>query len=202
MVCGRPSIGRCEVFLSDRGIRQCIRSGRIEIDPYDESRVQPASVDLTLDRHFKVYADRKLSHHIDPRKPQMMQETHVANGDHFLIYPQVLVLASTVERVRLSHDLIGRLEGKSSLGRLGLTAHITAGFFDPGFEGFATLELFNAAPRPIRLYPGMPICQMSFAQLSSPAERPYGHEALRSKYQGQERGPKESQMHLNFKENV
>lgn len=185
-------------FLSDQTIKACIEHGRITIDPFDPDRVQPASIDLTLDRFFKepVFPVSKT---VDPRVEQQYRDITVPESGGFYKLPALgFALASTVERITLGNDIIGRLEGKSSLGRLGLTAHITAGFFDPGFDGHATLELFNANLMPIILYPGMPICQMSFAHMTTAAENPYGSDTLNSKYQHQERGPKGSQFHRNF----
>lgn len=183
-------------FLSDRTLRALIEHGRLKVEPYDASRVQPASIDLTLDRFFKEHLPNGGG--IDPKQEQVYRDVEVNEGAAFRLPGLGFCLASTVERVTLPSDMIGRLEGKSSLGRLGLTAHITAGFFDPGFDGHPTLEIFNANTSTIFLYPGMPICQMSFAHLTTPAEFPYGHDALGSKYQHQERGPKGSQFHRNF----
>lgn len=186
------------MFLSDRAIRQCIVSRRIVIEPYDEEMIQPASVDLRLDQHFKYRSPSQGA--IDSHNPQPMSSTDVGPKGIFILPAHSFALASTIEKVTLPADLVGRLEGKSSIGRLGVTTHVTAGFFDPGFRGHATLELFNTNDVPVWLYAGMPICQMSFAVLSSPAERPYGHEDLGSKYQEQARGPQESRNHLNFAE--
>lgn len=191
------------MFFSDQYIDSCIRVGRMVIDPYDhdnwrvKSSLQPASYDMHLDRHFKTIHE-PASGIIDPRRPVEYDEHEIADGLAFLLLPLSCALASTVERIELDTNMIGRLEGKSSLGRIFLTAHVTAGFFDPGFRGHATLELFNASPFPVLLWPGMKICQMSFAALNSHARRPYGNEVLGSKYQDQERGPKGSEMHKNF----
>lgn len=184
-------------FLSDRAIKGAINVGMIEIDPYDIDNVQPASYDMTLGNHFKSIAASLT--HIDPRNPIRYVETEITHEEGYLLRPGCFVLAATRERIRLTTNIIGRLEGKSSLGRIGLTAHITAGFFDPGFNGHATLELFNASPRSIMLIPGMHICQMSFARLTSHSEKPYGHSDLRSKYQDQGEKPEGSKMHENFK---
>jgi dCTP deaminase len=186
-------------FLNDRAIKGAINAGIIEIWPYTADNVQPASYDMTLGRHFKFINQDFSLGPIDPRKPVEYVEHDVPEGESYRLDPQGFVLASTRESVRLATNIIGRLEGKSSLGRIGLTAHITAGFFDPGFKGYPTLELFNASPRPILLIPGMKICQMSFARLNSHAEKPYGHSDLGSKYQSQGSKPEGSRMHENFK---
>lgn len=183
-------------FLSDRTLKACIATGRIKIEPYDEAKVQPSSIDLTLDCFFKEHIVTGGA--IDPREEQQYRDIEVGEGGCYILPGLGFCLASTVERVTLPADCIGRLEGKSSLGRLALTAHITAGYFDPGFDGHPTLEIFNGNTASIRLYPGMPICQMSFARMTTPAEFPYGHDKLGSKYQHQERGPKGSQFHRNF----
>lgn len=182
-------------FLSDHTIKASIAVSRIVVDPYDPDCVQPASYDMHLDSTFKRITGPS---EIDPRKPVEYQDINVMKGYSLHLKPHAFILGSTIERIELANDLIGRLEGKSSLGRIGLTAHVTAGFFDPGFRGHATLELFNASDRVIVLWPGMKICQMSFARITTSAERPYGHKDLRSNYQDQERGPKGSQMHRNF----
>lgn len=181
-------------ILSDRGIKAALQGAYIGIDPYDEALLQPASYDLRLDNIFKVMSDGVT----DPRQEKEYHTRVVSDTEPFRLHGLQFCLASTIEVVRFSDAVVGRLEGKSSLGRLGLTAHVTAGFFDPGFEGHATLELFNASMSPILLWPGMKICQMSFHRLTSPSERPYGHEDLGSKYQQQQRGPHGSQMHRNF----
>lgn len=192
------------MFLSDTGIKHAIKTGGLVIEPYDESRVQPASYDLTLDRFFKRYPAppryQTWAPIHDVKEPVEMVDEEVRDGYSFLLVPGEFALASTQERVEIPVNMIGRLEGKSSIGRLGLMAHVTAGFFDPGFKGYPTLELFNASPRQIRLWPGMLICQMSFAILGSHVEHPYGSSELGSKYQNQERGPKASQYHRNFED--
>jgi dCTP deaminase len=180
-------------FLSDRDIMSSIELGDIKIEPFRRDMVQPASVDLTLSRHFKVIAGVERT--IDTKKP-VVYASH--ESDDFLLGSLQFALASTTEKITLSDFIVGRLEGKSSLGRIGLTAHVTAGFFDPGFSGYATLELFNASLRPIRLYAGMKICQMSFAFLHRSAERPYGHPDLGSKYQNQSEAPEGTKYHQNF----
>lgn len=172
-------------MLSDGTIRKLIHHGRLEIDPLDEDAIQPCSVDFCLDESFRQFKMPPLDYHvptIDPLQPPAMEQ--VTSGG-CVLYPGQFVLASTIERVKLPHDLVGHVDGKSSLGRLGLLIHATAGFIDPGFEGQITLELSNVSPFPIRLNVGMRICQVSFTYLDRPAERPYGHPALNSKYQGQ-----------------
>lgn len=188
------------MILSDRSIKEAVAAGRIVITPYDADLVQPASVDIRLDNRFRVFRNYKYSS-IDPRAVQdeLTEMVTVDERATFVIHPGEFVLGNTVERVALGNDLVGRLEGKSSLGRLGLIVHATAGYIDPGFDGNITLELSNVANLPILLYPGMKIGQVSFFALSTPAERPYGHPSLGSKYKGQT-APTASRMHLNFQE--
>lgn len=184
-------------ILSDHSIDGCVKAGRIEIDPYNPENLQPASIDLTLSNVFKQYTAQHSGYMVDPRIPVEMDTTVVSEGLVFVLPPQGFALGATVERLRFPNDIVGRIEGKSSLGRLGLTAHVTAGFFDPGFNGQATLELHNVSPYSILLWPGMLICQMSFHRMTTPARRPYGSEGLRSKYIDQV-GPVASKMHENF----
>ena len=186
------------VILSDISIKAALESGRIEIDPFEPSMVQPSSVDLRVDRYFRVFENHRYPH-IDPKQPQPELTTEVATevDTPFILHPGEFVLGSTLEVVRLPDDLVARLEGKSSLGRLGLLIHSTAGFVDPGFEGHLTLELSNVANLPIAIYAGMKIGQISFYELSTPAESPYGTRAAGSKYQGQ-RGPTPSRIHEDF----
>lgn len=188
-------------ILSDITIKACIKAGYIGIDPYVEDNVQPASIDLRLGREFRWFGDVVGAQHvIDPREQQEMRTSDTfTEDDAFVLLPGQFALGTTIERVRLSASIVGRLEGKSSLGRLGLTVHSTAGFFDPGFEGTATLEFFNMTNSPIRLIPGMKVCQMSFHRMTTPAERPYGSKGLGSKYQGQD-GTVPSKMHENWKD--
>ena len=186
--------------LSDRDIRAEIESGRLVIDPWEERYLQPASVDLRLGREFRVFRNYRLPY-IDV-KQEMSHLTDLEQIDEvnpFILHPGEFVLGSTLERVRLPDDLVARLEGKSSLGRLGLLIHSTAGFVDPGFQGRLTLELTNIANLPITLYYEMPVSQISFVRLSSPAERPYGGKGSNAKYQGQE-GPEPSRYYLNFRQ--
>jgi dCTP deaminase len=188
------------VILSDRTIREELEAGRIEIDPLDASCIQPSSVDLHLDRYFRVFRNHT-SRVIDVKEDQdNLTELIKVEPDEepFILHPGEFVLGSTSERVRLPVDLVGRLDGKSSLGRLGLLIHSTAGFVDPGFEGHLTLELANVANLPITLYPGMKIGQISFLMMTSAADVPYGSKAVGSKYQGQ-RGPTPSRYFENFR---
>ena len=186
------------MILSDRSIKESIASGRIVITPYDESLVQPASIDIRLDGRFLVFRNYKHSC-IDPKALQedLTEMVTVEEGDPFIVHPGEFILGNTVERVKLGNDLVARLEGKSSLGRLGLIVHATAGYVDPGFDGNITLELSNVANLPIRLYPGMKVGQISFFAMTTPADRPYGSPGLGSKYKGQT-APTASKMHLNF----
>jgi dCTP deaminase len=188
------------VIFSDRSIREAIDSGAIQIDPYEPSFVQPSSVDLRVGDGFRVFVNHKYSE-IDPRSPQADLTKLVEVGeDAFVLHPGEFVLGSTLERVKLGDNVVARLEGKSSLGRLGLLIHSTAGFVDPGFEGHITLELSNVATLPIKIYPGMKIGQISFYQMTTPADSPYGSPELGSKYQGQS-GPTASRSHRDFSTN-
>ena len=186
------------MLLSDRDIRSEITQGRVAVEPYDEAMIQPSSVDVRLDKFFRVFENHKYSV-IDPsiEQPELTREV-VAEGDEpFILHPGEFVLASTYEVITLPDDIAGRLEGKSSLGRLGLLTHSTAGFIDPGFSGHITLELSNVANLPVKLFAGMKIGQLCLIKLSSPAEHPYGSEKYGSRYQGQ-RGPTPSRSFLNF----
>jgi dCTP deaminase len=186
------------MILSDADIRREIAGGRIEIDPFDETCVQPSSVDLHVDAQFRVFANSRYPY-IDVRTPMpdLTELVEVAEDEPFILHPGEFVLGSTRERVRLPDDLVARLEGKSSLGRLGLLIHSTAGYVDPGWDGYLTLELSNVANLPITIYPGMKIGQISFFRLSTPADVPYGSTGTRSKYQGQ-RGPTASRFFEEF----
>jgi dCTP deaminase len=186
------------VLLSDRDLRKELDSGRLVLDPWAPEMLQPSSIDVRLDRHFRVFQNSRYTH-IDPRERQDELTTPVeAVGEEpFVLHPGEFVLGSTFELVGLPDDLAGRLEGKSSLGRLGLLTHSTAGFIDPGFSGHITLELSNVANLPITLWPGMKIGQLCLFRLSSPAENPYGSARAGSRYQGQ-RGPTPSRAYLNF----
>lgn len=186
------------MLLSDRDIAKLCASEEIEIDPYAPQMIQPASIDVRLDRYFRLFDNHKYSV-IDPALPQddLTHLVDVGQSAPFVLHPGEFVLGSTLERVRLAENLAARLEGKSSLGRLGLLTHSTAGFIDPGFNGHVTLELSNTATMPILLYPGMKIGQLCFFQLSSSAEKPYGSKERGSRYQGQ-RGPTASRSYLGF----
>ena len=186
------------MLLSDRDITAAIAEGRLGIDPYDPALVQPSSIDVRLDRFFRVFNNSRYTH-IDPAEQQDDLTTLVEpDGDEpFVLHPGEFVLGATYEKVTLPDDVAARLEGKSSLGRLGLLTHSTAGFIDPGFTGHVTLELSNVATLPILLWPGMKIGQMCFFRLSSPAEHPYGSDAYGSRYQGQ-RGPTASRSWQSF----
>ncbi|QNQ91150.1 dCTP deaminase [Corynebacterium poyangense] len=188
------------MLLSDRDIRAAIDSGDLQIDPFDSSLIQPSSIDVRMDRLFRVFNNSRYTH-IDPKLEQedLTSLVEVAEGDSFVLHPGEFVLAATLEHFTLPPHLAGRLEGKSSLGRLGLLTHSTAGFIDPGFSGHITLELSNTANLPIVLWPGMKVGQLALFQMSSPAETPYGSGALGSKYQGQ-RGPTPSRAYLNFRD--
>ena len=177
------------MLLSDRDIRAEITAGRLGIDPFDDGLVQPSSVDVRLDNLFRVFNNTRYTH-IDPsiRQDDLTTLVEPKEGEPFVLHPGEFVLGSTLERCTLPDDLAGRLEGKSSLGRLGLLTHSTAGFIDPGFSGHITLELSNVANLPITLWPGMKIGQLCLLRLTSPAEYPYGSSQAGSKYQGQ-RGP-------------
>jgi dCTP deaminase len=186
------------VLLSDRDIRAEIAAHRVGIEPFHEAMIQPSSVDVRLDKFFRVFENHKYSV-IDPSTEQAeLTREVIAEGDEpFILHPGEFVLASTYEVITLPDDIAGRLEGKSSLGRLGLLTHSTAGFIDPGFSGHITLELSNVANLPVKLFPGMKIGQLCLIKLSSPAEHPYGSEKYGSRYQGQ-RGPTASRSFKNF----
>src|SRR6266511_2058607 len=186
------------MILSDVDIRKELAAGRIEIDPFDDASVQPSSVDLHVDRQFRVFANSRYPY-IDVRRemPDLTEMVEVADDEAFILHPGEFVLWSTIERVALPDDLVARLEGKSSLGRLGLLIHSTAGYVDPGWDGNLTLELSNVANLPITLYDGMKIGQISFQRLSSPVEVGYGDARIGSKYRGQ-RDPTASLYHRDF----
>jgi dCTP deaminase len=186
------------VLLSDRDILAEIDAERIRVEPYDPAMIQPSSIDFRLDRYFRVFENHRYPH-IDPAADQSDLTRMVEpDGDEpFILHPGEFVLGSTHEVVTLPDDIAARVEGKSSLGRLGLLTHATAGFVDPGFSGHVTLELANVATLPIKLYPGMKIGQLCFFRLSSPAAHPYGSEKYGSRYQGQ-RGPTPSRSYANF----
>ena len=186
------------MLLSDRDIKLEIEAGRIGLEPLDLGMVQPSSIDVRIDRFFRLFDNHKYPF-IDPSQdqPELTRLLEVGPDEPFILHPGEFVLGSTYELVTLPDDIAARLEGKSSLGRLGLLTHSTAGFVDPGFSGHVTLELSNVATLPIKLWPGMKIGQLCFIRLSSPAEHPYGSSQYGSHYQGQ-RGPTASRSHKNF----
>ena len=186
------------MLLSDRDIAAEIDAGRVKVEPFEPKMIQPSSVDVRLDRFFRVFENHKYSV-IDPsiEQSELTREVAVTGGEHFILHPGEFVLASTYEVITLPDDIAGRLEGKSSLGRLGFLTHSTAGFIDPGFSGHITLELSNVANLPVKLFPGMKIGQLCLIKLSSPAQHPYGSAVYGSRYQGQ-RGPTPSKSWLNF----
>ena len=190
------------MLLSDRDIRAEVEARRVALEPFEAAMVQPSSVDVRLDRFFRVFENHRYPS-IDPSvdQPELTRLVEPPAAEAFILHPGEFVLASTLEVVTLPDDIAGRLEGKSSLGRLGLLTHATAGFIDPGFSGHVTLELSNVATLPIKLWPGMKIGQLCLFRLSSPAEHPYGSAAYGSRYQGQ-RGPTPSRSHLNFHRTV
>jgi dCTP deaminase len=184
--------------MSDRDIRASIEAGQIGLEPLDMSLLQPSSFDVRIDRFFRLFDNHKYAY-IDPAEPQeeLTRFIEVAPDEPFILHPGEFVLGSTYEFVKLPDNVAARLEGKSSLGRLGLVTHSTAGFVDPGFNGHVTLELSNMATLPIKLWPGMKIGQLCFFQLSSPSETPYGSAKYLNRYQGQ-RGPTASRSYMNF----
>jgi dCTP deaminase len=187
------------MLLSDRDILDAVKNDRLGIQPFEDELVQPSSIDVRLDRRFRVFNNQKYTH-IDPSKQQddLTSSVEVDGDQPFVLHPGEFVLASTLEVITLPADLAARLEGKSSLGRLGLLTHSTAGFIDPGFSGHVTLELSNVANLPITLWPGMKIGQLCVFMLSSPAENPYGAGANFSRYQGQ-RGPTPSKSWMHWR---
>lgn len=186
------------MLLSDRDIKAELDVGRIALDPYQPEMIQPSSIDVRLDRFFRLFDNHKYAY-IDPAEdqPELTRLIETKPDEPFILHPGEFVLGSTYERVSLPDDVAARLEGKSSLGRLGLLTHSTAGFIDPGFSGHVTLELSNVATLPIKLWPGMKIGQLCFFQLSSAAERPYGSSQYGSRYQDQ-RGPTASRSFQGF----
>jgi dCTP deaminase len=188
------------MILSDQTIKEELAAGRIVIEPLGEAAIQPSSVDLHIDRFFRVFRN-DTTPFIDPKEPQedLTELVEVSDDRSFILHPGEFVLGSTLERVVLPDDLVARLEGKSSLGRLGLLVHATAGFVDSGFSGHLTLELSNVANLPIAIYPEMKIGQISFLRMTTAAEHPYGSDTTGSKYQGQ-RGPTPSRYYLNFRD--
>ena len=190
------------MVLSDKTIKEYLESGKILIDPVDHKDIQPASVDLHIDKGILIFKNSS-EPFIDLRKelPNLTESVEIQKGEPFMLHPGEFVLASTIERIKLGTDVVGRLEGKSSLGRVGLLIHSTAGYVDPGWDGQLTLELTNVAKLPITLYYGMRIGQISFLDLSSKAENPYGSEKLSSRYQGQ-KDPTASKIHIDFDDQI
>ncbi|TFD22453.1 dCTP deaminase [Cryobacterium sp. TMS1-13-1] len=190
------------MLLSDRDIKAELDAGRIGLEPLDPAMIQPSSIDVRLDRLFRLFDNHKYAY-IDPAEdqPELTRLIETKPYEPFILHPGEFVLGATYEQVTLPGDIAARLEGKSSLGRLGLLTHSTAGFIDPGFSGHVTLELSNVATLPIKLWPGMKIGQLCFFQLSSPAEKPYGSSEYGSRYQGQ-RGPTASRSFQNFHRTV
>jgi dCTP deaminase len=186
------------VLLSDRDIKAELEAKRVVVEPFEDSMIQPSSVDVRIDRYFRLFDNHKYEV-IDPaaEMPELTRLVDVEQDDAFVLHPGEFVLASTYEVITLPDDVAARLEGKSSLGRLGLLTHSTAGFIDPGFSGHVTLELSNVATLPIKIWPGMKIGQLCFFRLSSAAEHPYGSARYGSRYQGQ-RGPTASRSYLSF----
>ncbi|MFC0673984.1 dCTP deaminase [Brachybacterium hainanense] len=186
------------MLLSDRDIRAEMQAGRVRLDPFDEAMIQPASVDVRIDRFFRLFDNHRYAM-IDPaqHQEQLTRVVDVDPEEAYMLHPGEFVLASTYEQITLPDDIAARLEGKSSLGRLGLLTHSTAGFIDPGFTGHITLELSNMATLPVALWPGMKIGQLCFFRLSSAAQRPYGSEGNRNRYLGQ-RGPTASRSWMDF----
>ena len=186
------------MLLSDRDIKAEIDGGRVRLEPYDEALVQPSSIDVRLDKYFRLFDNHRYPY-IDPAEdqPDLTRLIEIEPNEPFILHPGEFVLGSTFEVVTMPDDLAARLEGKSSLGRLGLLTHSTAGFIDPGFTGHVTLELSNVATLPIKLWPGMRVGQLCFFRLSSPTENPYGSAKYGSRYQGQ-RGPTASRSFQNF----
>lgn len=188
-------------ILSDKDIKEYLKEGKIGIDPLlDEKQIQPSSVDMRLGDEFKVFKIIRKAY-IDPKDEDdiasYMEEIKVPEGDAFIIHPGEFALATTAEYVKLPDDIVARVEGRSSMGRLGVTMHVTAGFIDPGFEGNITLEISNIGAMPVALYPGQRVCQIVFETMTSPAEIPYGHPSRNSKYMGQTR-PESSRVKLDY----
>lgn len=187
------------MLLSDRDLIAEIKAGALALEPFEPELVQPSSIDVRLDRHFRVFNTHFYAH-IDPamRQDNLTMAVEVPDGEPLMLHPGEFVLASTLEVVTLGDQLAGRIEGKSSLGRIGLLTHSTAGFIDPGFSGHVTLELSNVANLPITLWPGMKVGQLAVFRLSSPAEHPYGSAVYGSRYQHQ-RGPTASRSHVGWR---
>ena len=189
-------------ILSDKDIKRLLDEGHISIDPLDdyEKQIQPSSVDLRIGDEFKVFRVIRTPY-IDPKDDEevasYMESFKVPDGEAFIIHPNEFALATTKECVKLPDDIVARVEGRSSMGRLGVTMHVTAGYIDPGFEGKITLEISNIGAMPVALYPGQRVCQVVFETMTSPSEIPYGHPSRNSKYMGQER-PESSRIKMDY----
>ena len=186
------------MVLSDRSIKEALGDGRIVIDPLDENDIQPASVDLHLGRTLLAFTNSRRPY-VDLREDvaDLTEELALADDEPFMLHPGEFILGSTMETIHLPNDLVASLEGKSSLGRVGLVIHSTAGYVDPGWQGTLTLELTNVSRLPITLYYGMRIGQISFQRMTTPVDRPYGSKELGSRYFGST-GPTATRMHLDF----
>ena len=190
------------MILSDRSIKEQLAAGRLVIEPFDPTLVQPSSADLRLDRRFLVFRNTRRAYlDVKERADDLMETVEPEGDEPIVLHPSEFILGSTVEVVTIPDDLVARLEGRSSVGRLGIVIHSTAGYIDPGFSGQITLEIANLANIPVRLYPGMRIAQISFARMTTPADTPYGRRGLGSKYQGQG-APTPSRLYLDFAEPV
>ena len=188
-------------ILSDKTLKEYLKEGKIGFEPLtDEKQIQPSSIDMRLGDEFKVFKVIRKPY-IDPKDPDdistYMESTIVPEGEAFIIHPNEFALATTLEYVKVPDDLVARVEGRSSMGRLGITMHVTAGFIDPGFEGNITLEISNIGAMPVALYPGQRVCQIVFETMTSPSEMPYGHPKRNSKYMGQTR-PESSRVKLDY----
>lgn len=185
--------------LSDRSIREALKAGRIGIEPLDDDAIQPASVDLRLDSAFRIFRSTSRPY-VDVQQPvdDLTELVEIAPEEPFVVQPGSFCLGSTVETISIPDDIVARVDGKSSLGRLGLLVHATAGYVDPGWTGKLTLELSNQSQMPIALYYGMRVCQISFLEMTTPVDRPYGSASLGSKYQGQT-GPTPSRISREFR---
>ena len=188
-------------ILSDKTIKEYLEEGKIVIDPLkDEQQIQPSSVDMRLGDEFKVFKVIRKPY-IDPKDEEdiaeYMESSTVPEGEAFIIHPNEFALATTQEYVKVPDDLVARVEGRSSMGRLGVTMHVTAGYVDPGFEGRITLEISNIGAMPVALYPGQRVCQLVFETMTTPAELPYGHPKRNSKYMEQLK-PESSRVKLDY----
>lgn len=188
-------------ILSDKTIKKYLKEGKIVIDSLkDEQQIQPSSVDMRLGDEFKVFKVIRKPY-IDPKDEEdiadYMESSTVPQGEAFIIHPNEFALATTQEYVKVPDDLVARVEGRSSMGRLGVTMHVTAGYVDPGFEGRITLEISNIGAMPVALYPGQRVCQLVFETMTTPAELPYGHPKRNSKYMNQLK-PESSRVKLDY----